>query len=56
MGALLESYAAGHWYRASDGGDPLLDAVTGEEVARSSPRRSWPGCRPSSSRAARPRT
>ena len=34
MSALLESYAAGRWYRASDAGDPLLDAATGEEVAR----------------------
>ncbi|HVE24039.1 MAG TPA: aldehyde dehydrogenase family protein, partial [Sporichthya sp.] len=34
MSALLESYAAGTWFRASDDGDPLLDAATGEEVAR----------------------
>jgi oxepin-CoA hydrolase/3-oxo-5,6-dehydrosuberyl-CoA semialdehyde dehydrogenase len=34
MSALLESYGAGRWYRASDEGDPLLDAATGEEVAR----------------------
>ena len=34
MSALLESYAAGRWFRASDDGDPLLDAATGEEVAR----------------------
>ena len=34
MSALLESYAAGSWYRASDEGTPLLDAATGEEVAR----------------------
>ena len=32
--ALLESYAAGRWYRAGDEGTPLLDASTGEEVAR----------------------
>jgi oxepin-CoA hydrolase/3-oxo-5,6-dehydrosuberyl-CoA semialdehyde dehydrogenase len=31
---LLESYAAGRWYAASDDGTPLLDAATGEEVAR----------------------
>ena len=30
----LESYAAGRWYAASDEGKPLLDAGTGEEVAR----------------------
>jgi oxepin-CoA hydrolase/3-oxo-5,6-dehydrosuberyl-CoA semialdehyde dehydrogenase len=34
VSALLESYAAGSWYRASDEGTPLLDAATGEEVAR----------------------
>src|SRR6476659_4430733 len=34
MSALLESYAAGRWFRASDEGTPLLDASTGEEVAR----------------------
>jgi oxepin-CoA hydrolase/3-oxo-5,6-dehydrosuberyl-CoA semialdehyde dehydrogenase len=32
--ALLESYAAGHWFRARAEGEPLLDAVTGDEVAR----------------------
>jgi oxepin-CoA hydrolase/3-oxo-5,6-dehydrosuberyl-CoA semialdehyde dehydrogenase len=31
---LLESYAAGRWYAASTEGHPLLDAATGEEVAR----------------------
>jgi len=31
---LLESYAAGRWFRAADEGTPLLDATTGEEVAR----------------------
>jgi oxepin-CoA hydrolase/3-oxo-5,6-dehydrosuberyl-CoA semialdehyde dehydrogenase len=31
---LLESYAAGRWYRAPDEGTPLLDAATGDEVAR----------------------
>ncbi len=34
MSHLLESYAAGAWYRAPDEGSPLLDATTGEEVAR----------------------
>ena len=34
MSALLESYAGGSWFRASDEGKPLLDASTGEEVAR----------------------
>ncbi|MDX6277125.1 MAG: oxepin-CoA hydrolase / 3-oxo-5,6-dehydrosuberyl-CoA semialdehyde dehydrogenase [Nocardioidaceae bacterium] len=34
MSALLESYAAGAWFRATDEGTPLLDASTGEEVAR----------------------
>ncbi len=34
MSALLESYAAGQWFRADDDGTPLLDAATGEEVAR----------------------
>ncbi|MEU8322328.1 phenylacetic acid degradation bifunctional protein PaaZ [Nonomuraea sp. NPDC048881] len=38
MSALLESYAAGRWFRASDDGEPLLDAATGEEVARISSR------------------
>jgi oxepin-CoA hydrolase/3-oxo-5,6-dehydrosuberyl-CoA semialdehyde dehydrogenase len=31
---LLESYAAGRWYTASDEGRPVLDAGTGAEVAR----------------------
>nr|WP_269327697.1 phenylacetic acid degradation bifunctional protein PaaZ [Kineosporia mesophila] len=31
---MLESYVAGHWFRADDDGDPLLDATTGDEVAR----------------------
>jgi oxepin-CoA hydrolase / 3-oxo-5,6-dehydrosuberyl-CoA semialdehyde dehydrogenase len=31
---LLESYIAGRWFRASDEGAPLLDASTGQEVAR----------------------
>jgi len=31
---LLQSYAAGKWYAATDAGAPLLDAATGEEVAR----------------------
>ncbi|MCD4525472.1 phenylacetic acid degradation bifunctional protein PaaZ [Nocardioides sp. cx-173] len=34
MSRLLESYAAGRWHTASDEGAPLLDAATGEEVAR----------------------
>ena len=34
MTDLLESYAAGRWFRATDEGTPLLDAATGEEVAR----------------------
>ena len=34
MSALLESYVAGHWYRAENEGDPVLDAVSGQEVAR----------------------
>lgn len=34
MTRLLESYAAGRWYAASTEGHPLLDAATGEEVAR----------------------
>ena len=34
MTDLLESYAAGRWFRATDEGTPLLDAGTGEEVAR----------------------
>jgi oxepin-CoA hydrolase/3-oxo-5,6-dehydrosuberyl-CoA semialdehyde dehydrogenase len=34
MSELLESYAHGAWFRAADAGDPLLDAATGEEVAR----------------------
>lgn len=34
MSELLESYAAGAWFRATDEGQPLYDAVTGEEFAR----------------------
>ncbi len=34
MSALLESYSAGSWFSAGDEGTPLLDATTGEEVAR----------------------
>src|SRR3954451_1066169 len=30
----LESYAAGRWFTADEAGKPLLDASTGEEVAR----------------------
>ena len=35
---VLESYAAGQWFRAGDEGEPLLDASTGEEMARISSR------------------
>ncbi|BAL89571.1 putative aldehyde dehydrogenase [Actinoplanes missouriensis 431] len=35
---MLESYAAGRWFRAADEGEPLRDATTGEEVARISSR------------------
>jgi oxepin-CoA hydrolase/3-oxo-5,6-dehydrosuberyl-CoA semialdehyde dehydrogenase len=38
VSALLESYAAGRWFRTADDGEPLLDAATGEEVARISSR------------------
>ncbi|MFC4113955.1 phenylacetic acid degradation bifunctional protein PaaZ [Nonomuraea zeae] len=38
MSTLLESYAAGRWFRAADDGAPLLDAATGDEVARISSR------------------
>ncbi|WP_135452850.1 phenylacetic acid degradation bifunctional protein PaaZ [Mycobacterium sp. DL99] len=38
MSALLESYVAGQWFRAQDEGEPVADAVTGEEVARVSSR------------------
>lgn len=34
MSRLLESYAAGSWRTPTGEGDPLLDATTGEEVAR----------------------
>ncbi len=34
MSSLLESYVAGGWFAADDEGQPLLDAATGEEVAR----------------------
>ena len=34
MSALLESFVAGGWFTADDEGQPLLDAATGEEVAR----------------------
>lgn len=34
MSALLESYAAGRWFRSDAEGAPLLDAATGDEVAR----------------------
>ncbi|WP_232820031.1 phenylacetic acid degradation bifunctional protein PaaZ [Nocardioides allogilvus] len=32
--AMLASYSCGTWFRATDEGEPLLDASTGEEVAR----------------------
>ncbi|HET7735695.1 MAG TPA: phenylacetic acid degradation bifunctional protein PaaZ [Nocardioidaceae bacterium] len=35
---MLQSYAAGRWFEASDEGEPLLDATTGDEVARISSR------------------
>jgi oxepin-CoA hydrolase/3-oxo-5,6-dehydrosuberyl-CoA semialdehyde dehydrogenase len=38
VSALLESYVAGSWFRAQDEGEPVLDAATGEEVARVSTR------------------
>jgi len=38
VSTLLESYAAGRWVRSEHEGDPLLDAATGEEVARISAR------------------
>ncbi|MUL47170.1 phenylacetic acid degradation bifunctional protein PaaZ [Mycobacterium sp. CBMA293] len=38
MSALLQSYAAGTWFRADDEGEPVRDAVTGEEIARVSSR------------------
>ena len=34
MTGMLESYAAGRWFRADDEGRPVLDATTGDEVAR----------------------
>jgi oxepin-CoA hydrolase/3-oxo-5,6-dehydrosuberyl-CoA semialdehyde dehydrogenase len=34
----LESYVAGYWFRGTDEGVPVLDAVTGEEVTRVSSR------------------
>ncbi len=38
MSRLLESYVAGDWFTAQDEGEPLLDAATGDEVARISSR------------------
>ncbi len=35
---LLESYVAGTWFRPGDEGEAVLDAVTGDEVARVSSR------------------
>ena len=35
---LLESHVAGRWWTPDDEGEPLLDAATGEEVARMSTR------------------
>ncbi len=34
MSLMLQSYAAGTWFTATDPGAPLLDAATGDEVAR----------------------
>src|SRR5690349_3407343 len=37
MSALLKSYVSGSWFTpevGADGGEPVLDAATGEEVAR----------------------
>ncbi|GAA4696925.1 oxepin-CoA hydrolase / 3-oxo-5,6-dehydrosuberyl-CoA semialdehyde dehydrogenase [Promicromonospora umidemergens] len=34
MSTQLESYVAGSWFRGTDGGEPVLDAVTGDEVTR----------------------
>lgn len=34
MSTQLESYVAGRWFRGTDGGEPVLDAVTGQEVTR----------------------
>ncbi|MEU4383742.1 phenylacetic acid degradation bifunctional protein PaaZ [Promicromonospora sp. NPDC023805] len=30
----MESYVAGRWFRGTDDGEPVLDAVTGQEVTR----------------------
>lgn len=38
MSAVLQSYVAGQWFRSQDEGEPVIDAVTGEEVARISSR------------------
>jgi len=38
VSALLESYAAGRWFRADNEGEPRLDASTGGEVASVSGR------------------
>ena len=38
MSAVLESFVAGKWFRADADGEPLLDATTGDEVARISSR------------------
>ncbi len=38
MSAVLESYVAGQWFSPDDEGEAVLDAVTGEEVARVSTR------------------
>lgn len=34
MSTQLESYVAGSWFRGTDDGEPVLDAVTGQEVTR----------------------
>ena len=57
--AVLRSYVGGAWTRPCDEGRPLLDASTGEEVARVSSdgldlARRWPtGAAPAARRCAR---
>lgn len=34
MSTMVPSYAAGEWFTATDGGTPVLDASTGEELVR----------------------
>ena len=40
---LLRSYVAGAWVTPADAGRPVLDAVTGDEVARVSSASTSPG-------------